>query len=212
MNITLISLAFSAGLLTFLSPCSFAAFPIYIAYLINLRENKLISSLIAGLLASITASLTLLILGLISSIIVMELMAIYGYIKIALALILLILGLILISPREFIIPISIPTLRHSNFYLLSIAYGVTYALTSLACGLPVFLMIIFTSASSGGLFGLILTLTSYTLGLALPMIIIALITFYSKNIVIKMYRVTAPIFKKLCSILLIIAAIYLILY
>lgn len=211
MDLVLLSLAFSAGLFTFFSPCTIAVFPMYLAYLLRLKgNNTLILSVIASLLVSMGASLVFLVLGFSSSIVVMMLLSNYGFIKIALGLILITLGLTTLSSREFVFSVPIPSMGFAGgFYLTSLLYGVVYAFASLSCSLPVFLMIVFASASSGGLFGLFLSFLAFSFGLIIPMCVLSFLTVYSRSLVEKAYRSTIPYIKRLSGFLLIVAGFYL---
>lgn len=212
MSIELLSLAFTAGVLTFFSPCAIAMFPAYVAYLMQLKSDdkgSVLTGLQVGLLVGLSASLVFLLMGLIPSILLANL-AVYTITKQLLALTLIILGLLTISPREVFFPIPIPELKpNRNFLLLSIAYGIVYALTSLSCTLPVFLMIVFTAAASGGIVGVMASFTAYVLGFATPATLVATLAVISKEKAVRACKRSAPYFKKVSGILLVIAGIYL---
>lgn len=213
LDLVLISLAFTAGLFTFISPCTLAVFPIYIAHLIGLKsENPLFSSVLAGFLAGLGASFIYLILGISSSFILMLIMSLFSSIKFILALILIGVGILSFMPGWLTLSIPVSISRfHDGFYLSSLLYGVIYAFASLPCSYPVFLMIIFTSASSGGLMGLIFSFMAYALGLIIPLTLLAVITVYSRNFAERAYSRITPHFKKLSGLLLIGGGLYLML-
>lgn len=214
MDLFLLSLAFTAGLFTFLSPCTIAFFPIYMAYFLRLKGNNTFTlGVLAGLLAGIGASLVFLALGFASSIIVMMLLSNYLFIKIVLGLILIILGLITISPGGIVFNVPVPSLEFvGGFYLSSLLYGVVYAFASLSCSLPVFLMVIFTSASSGGFLGLLTSFIAYALGLITPMMTLSVAIIYFKGVIERPYSSLASNFKRISGILLIVGGLYLLFF
>jgi len=211
MDLTHVLISFAAGLLTFFSPCAFAMFPAYIAYLLNLRPTKspLISGLIVGVLASLSVSLVFLVVGILSSLIIMELMAMHYYIQIGLALLLILLGMILLLGRKIFLPLNVSFLRRRRgFYSLSIIYGIAYALASLSCSFPVFLVVVISSAIERGLIVAFISFLAYTLGLVVPMVLVAVVTVLSKELVMSMYKKIVKYIERTSGVLLIIAGLY----
>ena len=213
MDISFFSLIFSAGVLTFFSPCAAGLFPAYLGYLIGLRSKGAISSgLLAGLLAGLGSSITFLILGFLSSIFISEIMNVWSILEPILGGALILFGILLISPIEFTLPFKLPSPRAGgSFFFGSILYGVLYALASLSCSFPVFMLVVFTSAGESGLAGILLSFSIYSLGLILPMMAVSFLTVYSRNLIGRIFKNIFPWLEKVSGILLIIAGIYLIL-
>jgi len=211
MDLTHVLISFAAGLLTFFSPCAFAMFPAYIAYLLNVRPTKspLASGLIIGTLASLSVSLVFLVVGILSSLIIMELMAMHYYIQIGLALLLIVLGIVLLLGGKVFLPLNVSFLRRrGSFYSLSIMYGVAYALASLSCSFPVFLAVVVSSAIERGLIVALVSFLAYTLGLVVPMVLVAVVTVLSKELVLSMYKKIAKYIERVSGVLLVVAGLY----
>jgi len=211
MDLTHVLISFAAGLLTFFSPCAFAMFPAYIAYLLNVRPTKspLASGLIVGTLTSLSVSLVFLVVGILSSLIIMELMGMHYYIQIGLALLLIVLGIVLLLGGKVFLPLNVSFLRRrGSFYSLSIMYGVAYALASLSCSFPVFLAVVVSSAIERGLIVALVSFLAYTLGLVVPMVLVAVVTVLSKELVLSMYKKIAKYIERISGVLLVIAGLY----
>ena len=138
-------LAFTAGVLTFFSPCALAMFPSYIAYLLK-GKKSLKQGAVAGFLVGMGGSLVFILAGALSGPLIDYLLALNPLIKTFLGILLLVLGFIMLLRLEFRIPLPLPSITpRGSFYLFSLIYGVVYALTALSCSLPVFLMILFNA-------------------------------------------------------------------
>jgi len=208
-------ISFAAGLLTFFSPCAFIMFPIYVAYLLNIKptQSPLISGLMIGVLASLSVSSVFLTIGFLSSLILMQLMAVHYYIQIGLSLILIIVGVVLLLGGKASLSLNVSFLRRKGgFYYLSVMYGIAYALVSLSCSFPVFFVVVISSSIEQGLVVAFTSFIVYTLGLIVPMVLVAVVTVMSKELILSMYKRVAKYVEKISGLLLIITALYTLLH
>lgn len=209
-------LAFTAGLLGFLSPCSLPMLPSYIAYYLNLevetsRERRLLRALMfafattAGFLTVFTA------VGLIPSLSIRLLPISESLLTPIIGLGLLCLGFFTALSSVFDrlpqLSISPPTASGPiSFYV----YGVAYALASLSCSLPVFLLVVLQSAAARSPLDTLFLFVVYGLGAGIIVVPITVATSLSKDYLYRRLIMIMPYMKKLNAAVLILAGAYMI--
>jgi len=211
-----VGLAFTAGVLGFISPCSLPMLPSYVAYYLNRdvetsSEHRLFKALvfasatIAGFLTVFTA------VGLLPSLAI-QLVPLSEAVLIPLiGLGLLFVGILTAVSNIFnkvpYLGIAPPVVSGpSSFYV----YGVAYALASLSCSLPVFLLVVLQSASSGGPLDTLLLFIVYGLGAGTLMVPITVATSLSKDYLYRRLITIMPHMRKLNVAILIVAGAYMI--
>ncbi len=207
--------ALAAGVLTFFSPCAFAMFPAYLAYLISLRPSggsPVRAGALAGALAGASASLTLFAIGIASSLTLSQLMELHHYAQLVTSLALLGLGAALLAGVKVAVPFSASFLRRrGGFYTLSVIYGVAYALVSLSCSLPVFAVVVAVASTRGGVVGAATALLAYVAGLSAPMVVVAVVAAMSREAVAELSSRVLRHVDKLSGLLLLVAGAYMLL-
>lgn len=216
LNAALMGLAFTAGMLGFLSPCALPMLPSYVAYYLNRGEGastgrRLLWALVFAF-ATIAGFLTVFTsLGLLPSIAIRLaplsatiLVPVIGLGLIALGL-LTAAGSLLRVPHLGIAPPSASGLL--SFYL----YGVAYAFASLSCSLPVFLLVVFQSATAESPLHTLLLFLFYGLGAGALMVPVTVATSFSKGYMHRRLMSIMPHMRKLSAVILIAAGAYMIL-
>src|SRR5712691_8302702 len=97
---------------------------------------------------------------------------------------------------------------YTNFFL----FGIGYAIASLSCTLPIFLLVVFQALSAGGIVQGSFVFLSYALGMGAVMIAVSLAIAISNQTFLKWLRKLAPKMNIITSIVLILAGSYLIYY
>ena len=210
MNLEILVLALSAGVIACLSPCALPMLPVYIAYLIRLRgdpEITILAVLKIGLMVSIGSAILLIPLGLIASVPLSIILKIFNYIKLVLVIILLLMGVMLFTPLDLTLYIPIPS-KVKSLRVFPLGYGLLYALASLPCAYPVFIMIIVVAVTTQLLLPVILL---YITGFSISIITITLITVKSRDLLMKICNIPYVWLKRVSGILLIISAVLLLL-
>jgi cytochrome c biogenesis protein CcdA len=95
-------------------------------------------------------------------------------------------------------------MSYPSFYL----YGVGYATASTACTLPVFLLVVVTALTSGGLFAGIAAFAAYSLGKGVLMIAVTVATATSKTFVVDKLKAWSHKIPKITGAVLVLAGIY----
>ncbi|MGH9927351.1 MAG: cytochrome c biogenesis protein CcdA, partial [Nitrososphaeraceae archaeon] len=97
---------------------------------------------------------------------------------------------------------------YSNFFL----FGIGYAIASLSCTLPIFLLVVLQGLSVGGIIEGPIVFLSYALGMGIVMITISIAIGVSNQTLVKWLTRIAPKMNIVTSIVLILAGGYLIYY
>lgn len=97
-------------------------------------------------------------------------------------------------------------------YTYFFLFGIGYAIASLSCTLPIFLLVVFQALSAGGIVQGSFVFLSYALGMGVVMIAVSLAIGISNHTFLKWLRRLAPKMNVITSIVLILAGGYLIYY
>lgn len=207
----LILVAFIAGILTSLSPCSLGMLPLIIAYVGGYSKNnhkKLFLQLISF---SVGLSTVLSIVGIFCALTGKVFSNIASPILILLiASILMILGLSLLEIIELPAPNfikKIPQNKNGSIFIIPFIVGTVFALVSSPCSTPILASIMTIATISTNTIFAILLLFSYALGQCVIIVLAGVFTSVLKNSQ-KIIKYTA-ISMKISGLILIAVAIYL---
>lgn len=243
MNLEMMAIAFSAGVITFCNPCGFALLPAYVSYYLGQRNNPseaqalvmhstetvsnawLKSSwrgLSLGLIVSAGFFTVFGALGLAFSLVGGSVMRLLGpnlpWVAASIGVLLILLGLFMLF-SSFSLSCSLdalaarltgnPASRQGllPYYL----YGIGYAVGSVGCTLPIFLIWVVQPLLQGFVGGL-LNFFAYASGMALMMILLSLAMSFSKGISGRYLRPLMRYVPKAAALVMIGAGVYLIYY
>ena len=196
MSTALFSLAFSAGLITFLNPCGFALLPVYLVYYFKnegLENQSSLKRIFYGILFGITVSLgfiaVFLLIGSLVSLIGSRILRFVGFFDFAVGLLLVIIGFVFLFGKNVNLrwmtnfgerlKANKSKNRHISFFL----YGMGFALASLGCTLPIFLAIVAAAIKMHGILSSMMVFLVYSAGMSLFMIGFTVAVGLSKKIV-----------------------------
>lgn len=234
MNSELFSFAFIAGTVAFFNPCGVAMLPAYISYYLGQGASKEQQDLpswwqpgLRGLALGLTVSAgfftVFIAVGLIFSVLGT---AIAQYIPWAAAVFgvgLVALGLLMVFDKAPALFVPLPKIQvglgsgnpnetglvqsFRTFYL----YGIAYAVASVGCTIPIFLVVLL-QAFAGGFGSGLMNFGAYALGMTVMMLGLSLVTAYSKDVIQRYLRRLMPYISKISGLVLIGAGSYLIYY
>ena len=225
VNLSLASLAFSAGLVSFTNPCGFALLPVYITYYFkneNLEKSSFFKRIFFGLLFGLNVSsgfaAAFLIVGVIVSYVGKWLLKYVGFFDALIGLLLVIIGFIFLFNLNGKFNLSrltnfgerLKANKLRNKYASFFLYGIGFALASLGCTLPIFLVVVASAIKSNGFFNGIIIFLIYAAGMSLFMILFSLAVAFSKTVIEKILKKWMPYIYKLGAVIVIVAGIYLI--
>ncbi len=219
--------AFGAGMVSAVNPCGFAMLPVYLSLYLGAREDKfknrsrLFKMLKAFWVTSmVTAGFAVLfgIVGVLVSAGGTFLMGIAPWLSVVVGFALVLLGVWMLfghslsfhsilkwagkvgDPRD----ISI-----GGFFLFGVAFGAT----SLSCTLPIFLVVVGSSLSSGDFLSGFFQFVSYILGMGSVLLVLTLgIAIVREGVVVGMLRSLLPYVQKVSALLLVVAGAYIVYY
>jgi cytochrome c-type biogenesis protein len=205
--------ALLAGVVSIMSPCVLPLLPGVVAY--STEKNKLVPlAIVLGLTASFTA------MGIASAIFGSFLMDYIDYLKLASGILILFMGLYILSRTVEDIVLRVwqflPLSRISHPGAMGIdetslfggvVLGASLGIVWIPCIGPILASILMLVAQDGGvLYGASLLIT-YSMGLAVPMLIIA----YSSNLVTRKLKAVAKYalyIRKIAGVILVLAGLY----
>lgn len=209
MDAAQLSLAFTAGALAFLSPCSLPMLPAYISYYLDKGDHR--GRLTSGLyLAASTVIGFLLVfvgIGIIPSLVISEFVKWVWVAEPVVGLIVITLGIATGWTSVFN---SVPIINFSfNGNRLSfLAYGVAYGFASLGCSLPVFLLVVLQGAAAGGIKEILILFIAYCTGAATLIIPLTITLTLTKGLIYERLLQVLPYMKKINAAVLILAGSY----
>lgn len=211
------SIVLLAGMLAAVNPCGFAMLPAYLGALIlgqsenaagNYRRALTFSAGMAIGLVAVFASFALLVAPFTSSI-----EAYLPYITLVMAAVLAATGIALLWGASFALTrLFRPSIAPSTGFISQIGYGVTYALASLSCTIGPFLAATTLALRSGSFGNVVATFALYGVGMAIVVLLLALVTASSNQQVLQALRRGSKTIEKIMGAVLILVAAYLATY
>lgn len=219
VTVALAGLALSAGVVGFLNPCSFALLPAYLSYFLGRSEKgsegasavrKTLHGVGLGLAATLGFASIFGGIGVIVSFLGSQ---VRPYIP-----------SLLLAVSPFFIALGVTWLAGASFLSLSrfgsvemprgsvFLFGAAYGLGSLACVFPVFLMVVLTAVSTGGVLSGLSVFALYITGMGGMMVVVSVAISLSREFLIEKFGKARRYVKRAAGGILIVAGIYLIHY
>ncbi len=213
-----IALAFAAGMVATVNPCGFAMLPAYLSYFMGLNDDSERSRVAAvrsaltvggmvslGFLIVFGATGTLITLGFRSIIDWIPWMAlIIGVGVIALGIALL---------RGLDLNVSLVKAKRGQKgtgFRSVLAFGMSYAVASLSCTLPVFLTVVAGQVTQTNIISGMVTFLVYGLGMALVLIALTVALALGKSSIVGRFRSMMKHVNAISGIILIVAGLYIV--
>ena len=216
--------SFTAGMGVFLNPCGFPMLPPFIAaYLARAGRgpgrswlHETAEGLRIGLITSAGFISFFAVIGLVLAYLERRLRAYMPWLAVLIGAALVVLGLMMLLERK---GFSLPLQRLAQavtrgperglpFFFL---YGVSYSIVALGCTWPFFLVVIH-AAADGGLLNGAAQFAAYSLGMALLMVALAVLTALYKGFIYKHLQTIMIYVRRASAIVLILAGGYIIYY
>ncbi len=152
MDLTFLIFAYTAGVFTFLSPCSFPMLPSYISYFLRREERSkrtislVLNGIKIGLITSLGFLVVLVIAGSLISFALIQIGKVIPYFVIGVGTVFSALGAFYLAGmnKSFSVFLRASHLLHKKKgkSLGPFLYGIGYALAAMGCSLPIFLVIV----------------------------------------------------------------------
>ncbi len=215
--------AFAAGMVSSVNPCGFFILPAYLSYQLGTEEagfhgssalQRGTKALLVGLVATSGFLTIMAIVGYLVAAGGQQLVRVFPYAGVTIGGALAALGVwLLLTGRSFGIAaakrVSVtPERSLRNVFL----FGIAYAVGSLSCTLPVFLLVVGSSLATRGLAGSFAQFISYALGMGSILIAVTVGAALFRGAVARSLRLIMPHITRMSALFLVGAGLYLVYY
>jgi cytochrome c-type biogenesis protein len=191
-----LALAFTAGLVATFNPCGFAMLPAYIAWFVGTdgddRGDGSVDAALgrALLVGGVVASGFLTVFGIAALLLHVGLRIVIDvipWVALGVGVAMIVLGAAVIGGYK--IPLALGRTAPSQRDLRSMfAFGISYALASLSCTLPVFLTVVVGSLATTSAIGGITTLAAYGLAMSLSLLGVTVAVSLARHGTVQRFR------------------------
>lgn len=212
-----LALAFAAGLVATVNPCGFAMLPAYLSYFMGIDEEDqgsaaaLRGALVVG---AIVSSGFLVVFGLAGILITAGFRVVIDVIPwVAIVVGAAVIGLGVALVRGYELKVGLPKSSKAasgRGYRSVFLFGVSYAVASLSCTLPVFLTVVATQVTRGSFVSGIATFVAYGAGMAVVLMAVTVAIAVGKQSLIGWLRGSARHISRVSGVILIAAGLYIV--
>lgn len=219
MDLASIAFAFSAGIVAFLSPCSFPLLPAYISYYLGLKDTPprkdqatavLKKGILGGIVCAVGAILILSLIGVGVSAFGGAITPHIPKMELIVGVTLIVMGVLMLLGMRLGFHIKTKAGTRKGYVSL-FGFGALYALATAGCVAPIFVGVILRAISSGFIGGMAIFL-SYALGLSLLLIIVTLLVASTKEMAMAKLMRVMPYVERVGALILIVVGVYLAFY
>lgn len=208
-----LAIAFAAGMVATVNPCGFAMLPAYLSYFMGIQDEGrsrsavLRSALKVGGVVSVGFLVVFGIAGIVISGISTRLASDWiPWMALSVGIGLTVLGLAML--RGFELKVGLPKAGRASTVRTNrniFAFGVSYAVASLSCTLPVFLTLIATQFSTRSFGEGLLIYAVYAMGMATVLLSVTVVLALGKRSLVNRIRGAGAYINKASGVLLVIA-------
>lgn len=217
-----VTLAFAAGLLATVNPCGFALLPAFLSFYLGAdegRERSLASRLsqgfLVGLVLSGTFGAVFVLSGLIVSAGLRSFLEVVPWVALAVGAGLVLLGLAMVAGRQVSLIRTSVVDRYGNpraGYAGVGSFGAAYALASLSCTLPIFLIVVSQALAVADPVRMLGVFGAYAAGSATVLVALSVSAALAKGALARALRSVLPAVNRIAGALLVASGVYLFLY
>jgi cytochrome c-type biogenesis protein len=206
----------SAGMVSAFNPCGIALLPSYVSYLIGGESKKTSFPSALGQGIALGTSMTLgfltvfVLMGLALTFVGKQLTEAVPWFSFAIAVLVALLGAGMLFGKHLSIKSFSIQIKQGKLSIYF--YGVGYALASLGCTLPAFLMVLSQSLVERDILGVITKFVIYSAGMGLVVTAITIISLISKQYANRFLEKYIPVIEKLAALIIFVSGIYLVYY
>ncbi len=211
-----IGLAFAAGLVATVNPCGFAMLPAYLSYFMGLegaeddRPNAGVgSALRVGGIVSLGFLVVFGTTGLLINAGVRVIIDWIPYVALGVGVVMVVLGVAMLRGYQLAIGfLKVQGGTGSRDPKSVFTFGVSYALASLSCTLPVFLSVVVGSVTATNFISGFATYIAYGVGMSVLLVAVTLAVAFAQQGVVRHLRSMLQHVQRVSAFFLIIAGVY----
>ncbi len=212
-----LGLAFAAGLVATVNPCGFAMLPAYLSYFMGLEDAEgaentntgIGQALKVGAIVSLGFLFVFGTTGLLINAGVRSIIDWIPYVALGIGFLMVILGIAMFRGYQLSIGfLKVQGGTGSRDNKSVFTFGVSYALASLSCTLPVFLSVVVGSIASANFISGFFTYIAYGLGMSVLLMALTLAVAFAKQGVVRRLRSMLKHVQRVSAGFLIVAGVY----
>ena len=218
-----VGFAFAAGMVASVNPCGFFMLPAYISYHLGTEEEgfykqsasrRLSKGLLLGAVTTLGFLVVFALVGGVMSVGGQWLVRVFPYAGVAIGMVMIIVGLYLVITHRTlgIMAASRVTVSPQRNLRNVFAYGIVYAIGSLSCTLPIFLVVVGSSLASQGILASFSQFIGYALGMGSILIAVTLGAALFQGTAARWLRKSMPYVHRTSALFMVGAGAYLIYY
>lgn len=215
----MLALAFSAGMVATINPCGFAMLPAYLSYFLGLEDRShdprhgVLRALAVGGAVSAGFLVVFFLLGIPFAGFTRSIQASLPWVTVVIGVALVIMGIAML--RGFEPMIRLPKLERgtgSRELPTMFVFGVSYAVSSLSCTIPIFLAVVAGSFTQDSFVQSLGAFLAYGAGMALVLMALTLGIALARQGIVRTARRALPYVNRISGALLMVAGAYLAYY
>jgi cytochrome c biogenesis protein CcdA len=200
-----------------LNPCGFAMLPAYLSYFMGLQEDDkptsaaVRSGFAVGGVVSLGFFLVFGIAGIAITIGFRSLTTWIPWIALAVGVGVVLLGIAMLAGYQM--TVGLPKAKragHGTGWSRVFTFGVSYAIASLSCTLPVFLSVVATQLTQRSLAGGVAVFVAYALGMSLVLVGLTVMMALGKHSLVHRLRGSARYINRVSGAILVIAGLFIV--
>ncbi|AGT63540.1 cytochrome c biogenesis CcdA family protein [Staphylococcus aureus] len=206
----------TAGMVAAFNPCGIALLPSYISYLIGgeTKDHSFRYAIFKGLGlggAMTTGFLTIFVLaGLLIGGLGSALTGIFPILSLVMGILIALLGLGMLFGKH--LPIKIGSFQVKPGKWSIYFYGIAYAVTSLGCTLPAFMLVVSASLNDNSVTAVIIKFIIYSLGMGIVVTAITMVSLISRQLVQKFLHNYMGSIQKIAAVVIFLSVLYMAYY
>lgn len=210
-----IAVAFGAGMIATVNPCGFAMLPAYLSYFLGTdigeapRRSGTFHALGVGAAVSAGFITLFTIAGMAFSWLSIEVYEIAPWITVVIAVGLVALGAAMLAGWEPVV--ALPKLEkggRDRTFMSMYLFGISYAIASLGCTLPVFVGTVSGTVTSQDMLSGLAVYVAYGLGMAVVLIALTLAVAGARETMVRRLRGLIPYVTRIGGALVLVAGLY----
>lgn len=216
-----LALAFTAGLVATLNPCGFVMLPAYLSWFVGTADDEarpdVASRLARALAVSGVVSATFLVVftavGLLFSAGALVVVEVIPWLALVVGAGVVVLGVAMF--RGWKPAVALPQLSggvHDRGAGGAVVFGLSYAIASLSCTLPVFLAVVAGTVTRTDLASGVATFVAYGAGMSLVLVAVAVAVAVARTALVKRLRLASRRMDRVAAALLVVAGLYVVGY
>lgn len=208
------ALALTAGMAATVNPCGFALLPAYLGAFVGMKEdgNRVTAvSRALGVSLVLTAGFVTVfgLFGIVLSPVLGEVQQYAPWFTMVFGVLLVGLGAWLVTGHELVVKIPKLNKGGADGTLLGMyLFGVSYAVASLSCAIPNFLLVTSAAANEGSFLSRVVTFVLYGVGMGVIVTVLTVAVALARSGVVNRFRALLPKMNLIAGVLLLIAGAY----